>query len=524
MARHTPECHLSRPKLPLAPLHGPQLAMAAVGVSLATFMQVLDTTIANVCVPTIAGNLGMSSQQGVWVITSFGVSSAISMPLTGRLAERFGEVRLFMYVMTAFVIASFLCGIAPNMPTLVAARVLHGAVAGPLMPLSQSLILAVYPAQKRGQALALWSTIAVVAPIVGPILGGFISDNASWPWIFFINIPVGAVALILVYSTVHKMESTRRRPPLDLMGLVLLATWVGALQVLLDLGTDENWFDSNLIIGLAILALVGFVVFVVWERGDEHPIIDLSLFRNRNFVVGIVGGGLMYGTFFGSTVLLPLVLQTQLGYTATWAGLVLAPVGILPVLTARLVGRNVHRWDPRVMISASLVAIAVVMWMRDQFTTGVDLGTLILPQFVLGLGIVLMSTPMNALTLSWVSSQQTAGALGLSMFVRAAMGSFGASLFTSLWQHREAIHHTRLSDSITAFSPVTTEALHTLTSQGLTVQQAYAFIEAALTQQSFMMAADDVFWMAGWFALALVGIYWFARPPFMRGPVAALID
>jgi DHA2 family multidrug resistance protein len=515
---------LSRAKRPLAPLHGAALGMAAVGVSLATFMQVLDTTIANVCVPTIAGNLGMSTQQGVWIITSFGVSSAISMPLTGRLAERFGQVRLFMYVMTAFVIASFLCGIAPNMQMLVAARVLHGAVAGPLMPLSQSLILAIYPEQKRGHALALWSTIAVVAPIVGPILGGVISDNASWPWIFFINVPVGVIALILAYSTLHRMESARRRPPLDLVGLLLLAAWVGALQVFLDLGTDENWFDSRLIIGLATVALIGFGVFLIWELGDEHPIVDLSLFRNRNFLVGVVGGGLMYGTFFGSTVLLPLVLQTQLGYTATWAGLVLAPVGVLPVLTARIVGRNMQRWDPRVMITGALITIAIVMWMRDRFTTDVDLGTLILPQFVLGLGIVLMSTPINALTLSWITSERTAAALGVSMFTRVAMGSFGASLFTSLWQHRQAIHHTRLAEGITSFNPVATEALRTLTAQGFSPQQAYGLLEAALTQQSYMMAADDVFWAAGWAALALVSVYWFARPPFMRAAVAVAAD
>jgi DHA2 family multidrug resistance protein len=513
-----------KPKLPLTPQHGAQLAMASIGVSLAVFMQVLDTTIANVCVPTIAGNLGMSSQQGVWVITSFGVSSAISMPLTGRLAERFGQVRLFMYVMALFVIASFLCGIAPNMQLLVAARVLHGAVAGPLMPLSQSLILAVYPEQKRGHALALWSTIAVVAPIIGPILGGLISDNASWPWIFFINVPVGIVALLLVYSTLHKMESPRRRPPLDMVGLVLLGLWVGTLQVFLDLGTDENWFESSLIIMLAAIAVVGLVVFVVWELGDEHPIVDLTLFRNRNFLVGVVGGGLMYGTFFGSTVLLPLVLQTQLGYTATWAGLVLAPVGILPVLTARIVGRNMQRLDPRLMISGSLVTIAIVMWMRDRFTTEVDLGTLILPQFVLGLGIVLMSTPMNALTLSWIRSEHTAAALGVSMFIRSAAGSFGASLFTSLWQHRAAIHHTRLAENITAFNPVSSEAVKGLTAQGFTPQQAYAMLEAMLTQQAFIMAADDVFWLAGWFALALVFVYWFARPPFMRLALPAAID
>ncbi len=498
--------------------------MATIGVSLSTFMQVLDTTIANVSVPTIAGSMGISSTQGTWIITSFGVSTAISMPLTGRMTERYGQVRLFMLTSALFVMASFLCGIAPNMQLLIAARVLQGVFAGPLMPLSQALMIAIYPPNKRGQALSLWATIAVVAPIIGPILGGYISDNASWPWIFFINVPVGVVAVGLTWMSMHKMESAKRRPPIDLAGLLLLAVWVGALQVMLDLGTDENWFDSNLIIGLAITAAVAFVYFLVWELGDKHPIVDLSLFRNRNFVVGTFSVALIYAAFFGSGVLLPIVLQTQLGYTATWAGLVLAPVGLAPILLSRLMGRNLHRIEPRVVGTIAFVVIAAVMWMRANFSTDSTFWMLASPQLILGAGLVLMFTPLTGVMLSQLPPSQAANALGLSTFMRFSLASFGASLFTNFWQRREAIHHTRLAEAITAFDPVRSRTLEMLAAHGMSQQQTYGLVEATLSRQTYMMAADDVFWLSGCVIVGLIAIIWFAQPPFnapTAGPVAA---
>ena len=506
--------HAKPDKLPVTPLHGAQLRFAAIGLSLATFMQVLDTTIANVSVPTIAGGLGLSAGQGVWVITSFSAASAISMPLTGRLAERFGQLRVFMSATVLFVIASFLCGISPSMQALVAARVLQGAVAGPLVPLSQALLLAVHPPQKRGQALSMWGAIVTVAPILGPILGGYISDNASWPWIFFINVPVGFIAVAFVWTTLHRVETPRARPPLDIVGLLLLALWVGSLQIMLDKGQDEAWFESRLIVALAAISAIAFGYFLIWELGDRHPIVHLALFRNRNFLVGAGGAALLYGAFFGVTVLLPLVLQTQLGYTATWAGLVLAPVGLLPVMASRIIGRNMYRLDPRVLVSSALLVVAAVMLMRSRFTSGVDFTTLVMPQFILGLGLLLMQTPLSALTLSQLKPHETAAALGLVTFLRYACGSFGASLLTSLWQDREALHHTRLVEALASGRPATGQTLQMLTQHGFSFQQAYAVVEAALSQQSFIMAANDVFWVSAGFICMLVGIVWFAKPPF----------
>ncbi len=510
-------------KLPITPLHGAQLAMATVGVSLSTFMQVLDTTIANVSVPTIAGSMGISSTQGTWIITSFAASTAISMPLTGRMTERYGQVRLFMLTSALFVVASFLCGIAPNMQLLIAARVLQGVFAGPLMPLSQALMIAIYPPNKRGQALSLWATIAVVAPIIGPILGGYISDNASWPWIFFINVPVGVIAVGLTWVSMHRMESARRKPPIDVTGLLLLAVWVGALQVMLDLGTDENWFDSKLIIALAVTAAVAFVYFLVWELGDKHPIVDLTLFSNRNFVVGTFSVALIYAAFFGSGVLLPIVLQTQLGYTATWAGLVLAPVGLAPILLSRMMGRNLHRIEPRAVATVAFVVIAVVMWMRAKFSTDSTFWILAYPQIILGVGLVLMFTPLTGVMLSQVPPSQAANALGLSTFMRFSLASFGASLFTNFWQRREALHHTRLAEVITALDPVRGQTLQMLSAHGMSRPAALGIVEASLSRQTYMLAADDVFWLSGCVIIGLIAIIWFAKPPFNApsAPVAA---
>ena len=511
------------PKQPLAPLHGAQLAIATFGVSLATFMQVLDTTIANVSVPTIAGSMGISATQGTWVITSFTVATAICMPLTGRLAERLGQVRLFVLATTLFTIASITCGLAPNMPMLIAARVVQGAVAGPLMPLSQALMLSIYPRERRGQALALWATIAVVAPIAGPLLGGYISDNASWPWIFFINGPVGVLAVLLTIESLHRMESALHRPPIDWTGLVLLAVWVGVLQVMLDLGADENWFDSPLIVTLTVATAVVFGYWLVWELNHPYPIVELSLFRDRNFAVGAGGGALIYAAFFGSSVLLPLVLQTQFGYTATWAGLVVAPVGLAPILGSRFVGRNYHRVDPRLLISSAFLVTAGVMWWRSHSSSEWALWNLLEPQLLLGVGVLVMFTPLTAVMLSTLDPHRSASALGVSSFMRLTAAGFGASLFTSVWQNRAAVHHTRLAEAITVYDPQRSGVFGLLTHEGLGRPQAYGVIEAALNNQAFVMAADDVFWMAALAIVAVTSTIWLARPPFhfMSAPVVS---
>src|SRR5580658_323957 len=316
----------------LPPLTGATLAMGTLALSLATFMNVLDTSIANVSIPAIAGDLGVSPDQGTWVITSFGVANAISLPLTGWLTRRFGQVKLFMASTVLFVIASFLCGLAPSLSTLILFRVLQGAVAGPMIPLSQSLLLASYPKERAGTALAMWAMTTLVAPVVGPVLGGWITDNISWPWIFYINVPVGIGASLATWATYHKRETPTAKVPVDTVGLGLLVLGVGALEVLLDEGKDLDWFDSATIVALACVAVVVFFFFNVWATTEKHPIVDLSLFRLRNFWVATVALLSAYGLYFGNVVLLPLWLQQYMGYTATLAGLILAPVGILAMV------------------------------------------------------------------------------------------------------------------------------------------------------------------------------------------------
>ena len=280
-------------------------------------MNVLDTSIANVSIPAIAGDLGVSPDQGTWVITSFGVANAISLPLTGWLTRRFGQVRLFTASVALFVIASFLCALAPTLSALILFRVIQGAVAGPMIPLSQTLLLSSYPRSKAGTALAMWSITTLVAPVVGPLLGGWITDNISWPWIFYINVPVGIGAAAATWWIFHKRETPTARVPVDTVGLGLLVLWVGSLQVMLDKGKDLDWFNSPQIVALLCVAVVAFAIFLVWELTEEHPIVDLSLFKRRNFWVGTVSLLCAYGLFFGNVVLLPLWLQQYMGYTAT---------------------------------------------------------------------------------------------------------------------------------------------------------------------------------------------------------------
>ena len=294
---------------PPPPLQGAQLVLGTVVLSLATFMNVLDSSIANVSIPAISGDLGVSPSQGTWVITSFAVSNAIAVPLTGWLTQRFGMVRLFTSSIVLFVLASLLCGLAPNIGMLIFFRVIQGLVAGPMIPLSQALLLQTYPPEKSGVALAMWSMTTLVAPVTGPLLGGWITDNISWPWIFYINIPIGLFAALVTWNLYRDRETPIRKLPIDTIGLASLVIWVGALQIMLDKGKELDWFASTQIIVLGLVALIGFAFFVIWELNEEHPVVDLRLFARRNFWVGTLVLALGYGVMFGNIVLLPLWLQ-----------------------------------------------------------------------------------------------------------------------------------------------------------------------------------------------------------------------
>jgi len=501
------------PPPPPPPLHGTPLILGTLALSLATFMNVLDSSIANVSLPAISGNLGVSPVQGTWVITSFGVANAISVPLTGWLTQRFGAVRLFTLSVFLFVIASFLCGFAHSLEMLVACRVLQGLVAGPMIPLSQTLLLSSYPREKAGTALALWGMTTLVAPVVGPLLGGWITDNVSWPWIFYINVPVGLGAAALTWSIYHKRETVIRKLPIDGVGLVLLVLWVGALQIMLDKGKELDWFGSGEIQILALVAAVGFTFFLVWELTDKHPVVDLRLFARRNFTFGAATLSVAYGLFFGNVVLLPLWLQQYMGYTATDAGMALAPVGLLAILLSPVAGRNVARFDPRVMVTFAFVMFAVVLGMRSNFTTQTDFATIMVPTILQGAALAFFFIPLTTLTLSGITPDRIPSAAGLSNFVRITAGAMGTSISTTIWDSRATMHHQHMVERLALGDPIAGETLAKLTASGLSPDQALAQINRLIDQQAFTRAADDIFLASAVIFVLLILSVWLTRRP-----------
>lgn len=503
------------PQSHFKPLQGGALAMLTLVLSLATFMLVLDSTIANVAIPTIAGDLGASSSQGTWVITSFGVANAISIPITGWLAKRFGEVRLFLIATLLFVLASWLCGIANSLEMLIVFRVLQGAVAGPIIPLSQSLLLNNYPPEKRGMALAFWSITIVVAPICGPILGGWISDNIHWGWIFFINVPIGLAVVLISWKILEGRESRISHQPVNTVGLILLALGVGALQLMLDQGRELDWFNSTEIVVLTIIAAVGLIALIIWELTDDNPVVDVSLFKSRNFTVGCVSTSLAFLVYSGTVVLIPLLLQQVYNYTATWAGLAAAPVGLLPILLAPIIGKFGNKIDMRILITVSFMVYALTFyWRAVTFEPEMTFMDVALPQFVQGLAVACFFMPLTTITLSGLPPEKMASASSLFNFLRTLAGSIGTSLTTFIWYNREAVHHTQLTEVINPYNPISQQFFQTMGSFGLSEEQTASYIARQITAQGFIIGANEIFLVSAITFISLVVLIWFAKPPF----------
>ncbi|MGE5339684.1 MAG: DHA2 family efflux MFS transporter permease subunit [Gemmatimonadota bacterium] len=502
------------------PLTGSALVVGTLALSLATFMNVLDTSIANVSIPAISGDLGVSPSQGTWVITSFGVANAISLPLTGWLTQRFGQVRLFLASIVLFVISSFLCGLAPNLQTLITFRVLQGFVAGPMIPLSQTLLLSSYPARKSGTALAFWGMTTLIAPVVGPLAGGWITDNIGWPWIFFINVPIGLGAAFVTWTLYHRRETPTRKVPIDGVGLALLVLWVGSLQIMLDKGKELDWFASDQIVALAIVAVIGFAFFLAWELTDAHPVVEVRLFARRNFLFATTSIAVAYGLFFGNLVLLPLWLQQWMGYTATQAGWALAPVGALAMLLTPVVGRFVNRVDPRPIVTISFLVFALVMYLRSLFTTETDLATIMVPTVIQGAAVACFFIPLMAIALSGLTPDRIAGASGLTNFARITAGSFGTSISTTLWEQRASLHHSQLVEHLTRGDLSTDRFFDTATHAGLTHEQALALLNRIVDTQAFTLSVDELFYLSALLFLVLVGLVWLTRP--QRGGLGAV--
>ena len=495
-----------------APLQGSARMWGTIALSLATFMNVLDSSIANVSLPAIAGDLGVSTNQGTWVITSFGVSNAIALPLTGWLSQRFGQVRLFVTSVLLFVLTSWLCGLAPNMTMLIIFRALQGFVAGPMIPLSQGLLLASYPPALAGLAMGLWAITTLVAPVLGPLLGGWITEHITWSWIFYINIPIGLLSAFMVWTIYHKRESVTRKLPIDSVGLGLLVLWVGALQIMLDKGKELDWFHSPEVVALGLVALVGCAFFLAWELTEEHPVVDLKLFKQRNFWSGTLAIAIGYGLFFGNVVLLPLWLQQFMGYPSIDAGMLLAPVGLFAILLSPIVGKNVNRLDPRYLASFAFIVFALVLWMRSNFNTQADFNTILIPTLIQGVAMSCFFIPLSVILLSGISPDKIPAASGLSSFVRIVAGSFGTSIATTVWQDRAALHHAQLAESINVGNLAATQVLSGMSSAGLTPEQALAQVNRLIDQQSYMLGANDVFYASALIFLSLIPVVWLSHP------------
>ncbi len=499
--------------LPPEPLKGLELVLGTLCLSLATFMNVLDSSIANVSIPGISGDLGVSPSQGTWVITSFGVANAISVPLTGWLTQRFGAVKLFTLSIVLFVIASILCGLAPSLEWLVVFRVLQGLVAGPMIPLSQTLLLSSYPKSRAGTALALWGMTTLVAPVVGPLLGGWITDNISWPWIFYINAPVGVVAALLTWVVYNKRETPIRKLPIDTVGLALLVLWVGSLQLMLDKGKELDWFASNTIVILAVVAAVSFAVFLVWEFTDEHPVVDLRLFLGKNFFFGCLSLSLAYGIFFGNNVILPLWLQQWMGYTATSAGIALAPVGALAILLTPVVGKKLNVWDPRLMATGAFMVFAMVLWIRASFTTETDLAFILIPTILQGAALAFFFIPLTTVSLAGLGPERIPAAAGLSNFVRITAGAMGTSIATTVWDQRASLHHAHFTEPLVQGQGAFGAFVDAMTQAGLSSEQAWLQVNRMIDQQAFTRAADDIFYASAWGFILLIAIIWIPDRP-----------
>ena len=482
---------------------------AAVLLGLANFMVVVDTTIANVSIPHIAGGLAVSPAQGTWVITSYAVAEAITVPLTGWLVQRFGGIKVFVGAMAGFGLFSFACGLAPSFGWLVAFRVLQGLCGGPIMPTSQTLLLQVFPKERNAQALSMWSMTTVAAPVAGPTLGGLISDSIGWSWIFFINIPVAAGVAFGALTLLRGRDTPGRRVPVDYVGLGLLVVWIGALQIMLDKGKELEWFASPTIVALGVIAAIGFACFLIWELTAENPIVDLKVFRHRGFVVGVIIIGLTFGAFFASAVLIPLWLQTSLGYTATSAGYAASFNGVLAVLMSPVVARLVTRMDPRILITTGILGLGTVAFWRAQFTTEVTFTLVALTYLVQGFTLQFFFLPATRMALTSPPPEEVASAAGLATFIRTTGGAFATSIMTTGWEHTAS---EKRSELVAHLNDVP-GAIDTLSAQGLTHAQATAQVERLVDMQATMLATDQIFLVATAVFMFAAAVVWFAPRP-----------
>jgi DHA2 family multidrug resistance protein len=502
-----------------APLRGAALWTVAIMLAIANFIAVLDMTIANVSMASIAGNLGISTAQGTWVITSYAVAEAIAVPLTGWLAARFGAVRVFTTAMMLFGVFSALCGFAGSLSMLVFGRIMQGLAGGCLMPLSQTLLLRVFPKEKAPAAMALWAMTTLVAPVLGPILGGAICDNFSWHFIFLINVPIALICAPMIARTLARFELMPVKNPIDVFGLVLMVIFVGSLQLMLDLGKEHDWFNSVEIRILAAIAVFFFIAFIFWELTDDNPIVDLRVFRHRGFTASVFTLSLGFGAMFGANVLTPLWLQTYMGYTATWAGMTTAWTGVCAVLMAPVAAMLMaKKVDPRKLVFIGLSWIAFVMLLRTYVTNDVTYWQISIPLILMGIGLPLFFVPLTALSLGSVDENETASAAGLQNFLRTISGAMTTSVVTTMWDDKTTAARSELA----GLADRGGETVQQLTGAGFSQEAAVHQLSNLVQSQSVMIATNQLmFLVAIAFAISACAIWLAPRPTRAVNPAQA---
>jgi MFS transporter, DHA2 family, multidrug resistance protein len=494
-------------------LEGGMLVLAGFVLAMANFMAVLDISIANVALPHIAGALAASPNEGTSVITFFAVAEAISIPLTGWLAQRFGSVRVFLVSMAGFGAASALCGLAHSLPMLVAFRVLQGLFAGPMMPLSQSLLTQIVPKKHYAMAIGLWTMTVIVAPIAGPLLGGVIADTIGWEWAFYINVAPAILSVLAGWRLLAAHETPTRKVPVDFVGLALLVLWVGALQTMLDIGAEHEWFESGEVTTLLAVTLVGFAAFIIWELTDPHPIVDLRVFRYPRFSIATGVISITFAVFFASIVLIPLWLQTNMGYTASWAGNLMAFNGILGFFAAPLVAKLMVRFDPRAVAFTGLLGLAAVMGWRTLFNSQISFGQMIPVQLAQGAFMPLFFIPLMAVALYQIDAKELPGASGLLTFARTIAGAVGASIATTAWTNQSTIMRGDIVGSMQNGG----QALDAMSAAGFTHQQALASLDHMVQSQSVMLATNQIFAFVVPALLLSSLLIWFTPRAFLQG-------
>jgi DHA2 family multidrug resistance protein len=496
------------------PLRGGKLLFLTAAIATAGFMEILDMTIVNVSIPAISGSLGVSTSEGTWTISSYMLAAAIMQPLSGWIARRFGEVRTFVTSVLLFMCFSAVCGMATSLPMLVGARLIQGLVSGPMMSVAQATLLRNYPIERRGMAIALWAMVIITAPICGPIIGGWITDNLSWPWLFYINLPVGAFSAAASWSILRKRESIKVQQPIDVIGLILLVIGVGSLQFMLDNGNEKDWFNSPVIIAAASISLVSLTFLIPWELTDRHPVIDLHLFSRRNFRVATFVIGIAFFAFTGVNIIFPLWLQTTVGYTATWAGLAVAPVGLLTLVAAPLVGRNMSRLNLRLAVSFAFCIFGVAVFWTATLNETASFIQFATPRFLQGLGIAFFFLPLNQMMLSGIPPSELASASGLNNFVRTMSGSIATALTVFMWNRRTDYHHAVLTEHVRSSAGAWTEYQAGLASHGVAGTAAFQYVDRVIAGQAMTLGVNDVFHVLGWMYLLLIPFIWLAKPPF----------